>query len=157
MRLTLSPYTLDVNADRNRAFYRKMLPITGNCSCAGCRNYAAYAKRLPAELADFFSALGVDPAKPFDAFMNGPHPDGTIYYGGIYHLCGACLSPALKDENALTDADSHWVNETCRVVFVPVTAPPPEGFPEPLLQMELHVNVPWLLDEPNDFACSCQE
>ena len=39
-----------------------------------------------------FTALGADAKKPIEVYVNYTNKDGTLWYGGWYHLCGTLLS-----------------------------------------------------------------
>ena len=88
---TFDPCRLSVDVEATRAYYAaRPLPWV-TCDCAGCRNFERAAAELPAAVRDFFCSLGIDPAKPAEVYVNCTLEDGTVWYGGFYHLCGTVV------------------------------------------------------------------
>ncbi len=159
MRLEFGPFVLDADPGRTRAYYETDPGI--GCECAGCRNYKRAVAELPAAVRDFFSALGIDPAKPAEVYVNCTNADRTLWYGGFYHLCGTLIQGQggwhviASDETGRTsawDRESCWpVDERFHVAFTKDIALLEPGFPQPVLQLEIDASLPWLLEEENNY------
>lgn len=159
MRLIFGQFILDVDVERTRACYEKDPGI--GCGCSGCRNYAQAAAAFPEELRNFFHTLGIAPEKPAEVYVNCTKADGTLWYGGFYHLCGTLLQGqggwrTVAADN--TGKTSAWDRESCYpaadgflVAFTEEVALLEEGFPAPVLQMEIDASLPWMLEEENDY------
>lgn len=159
MRLEFGQFIIDADPEGTRVYYQTDPGIT--CTCSGCRNYARAAAGFPPELLDFFRALGIDPQKPAEVYVNCTRADGRLWYGGFYHLRGTLLQgeggwrPVSADE---TSRISAWDRESCYraaedfyVAFTQEAALVDPDFPRPVLQLELDAAIPWLLEEENDY------
>ena len=144
-------YRVDIDVEKTRAFYARAAKITDGCKCPGCRNYEAWAMSLSEEPKDIMEKMGVCLEKPAEAFVNGENADGTMFYGGFYHLCGQILEGRKKYRKD-SDGESP-IGELCfeelgkgfRAAFTEDIALLEEGFPEPVIQMEIMADIPWLL------------
>ncbi|MBQ2957410.1 MAG: hypothetical protein IJE08_13215 [Clostridia bacterium] len=145
-------YRIDVDVEKTRAFYDRAATITEGCKCSGCRNYEAWAKSLSEEPKGIMGEMGVRPEKPAEAFVNGENADGSMFYGGWYHLCGRILEGGSSCRNDLER--DYQIDELCfeelgngfRAAFTDHIALLEEGFPEPAIQMEIMADIPWLLN-----------
>ena len=149
MIFTLGGYTLDIDVERTRGFYETAERITDGCGCQGCRNWAAWAGQLHGEPGTALEGFGIDLIKTPEVYVNGPNADGTLNYGGLYHLCGRLL--------AGPDAD-WWENgalvslaDRFRVGFSEEICLLEEGFPAPVIQLELLADIPLVLPEENSY------
>lgn len=84
-------HQVDIDVDKTRSFYENAPFISEGCSCSGCRNYEKVIKALPPEVTVFFD-LGVDMRKVSEVYVNCTNSNGTLFYGGFYHLCGTLLA-----------------------------------------------------------------
>jgi hypothetical protein len=148
-------YKIDVDVDRTRQFYETASFVSENCSCSGCRNYEKAVQGLPALITDFFADLGVDMRRVCEVYVNYANPDGSLFYGGFYHLCGTLLS-GKSAWLPTTPTSSYWeadmtfpVTENFRVSFQEECHLLETDFPLPALQLELSANIPWVLAEEN--------
>ncbi|MDE6642276.1 MAG: hypothetical protein K2K63_17335 [Acetatifactor sp.] len=128
MEFQLGQFHLDIDVQKTRSFYRKSANVSESCSCPGCRNYENAAGILPDEIKCFFNSIGVDIKKPAEVYVNSAHSDGSLLYGGFYHLCGTNgFYVSFQEDCSLVEAD----------------------FPAPVLQMEIEATIPWVLQETN--------
>ena len=160
MRLAFGQFILDVDVERTRAYYHSQETGIG-CDCSGCRNYERAAEAFSEKLRDFFRTLGIDPGKPAEVYVSYTRADGTLLYGGFYHLCGTLLQGKGGWQAVYAgpkNKTSVWKRETCYSVtdrfFIAFTEDIvllEDGFPTPVLQMEIDASLPWMLEEENDY------
>lgn len=161
MEVQFGSYMLDIDIQRTILFYEKANTVSTGCSCPGCRNYEKAAESLPDEIKCFFNALGIDGKKPAEVYVNRVYPDGLVSYGGFYHICGRLLrgeSAWITEKRHKKAVTSYWdtsktysVSKDFHVSFQEDCSLVEDGFPKPVLQMEIEANIPWVLDEPNSF------
>lgn len=155
MILEIGNYRLEIDPERTAAFYAAQSGIT--CGCAGCRNYERAALSLPEQVLGLFSELGIDPAKPAEVYVNCAGTADTVYYGGFYHICGAILSdtnpwvPVTDRCFRFDEACRIRLSDCCSVFFTEQVHLLEEGFPSPVIQMEIDFTLPWMLEEPNAY------
>nr|WP_288828497.1 hypothetical protein [uncultured Clostridium sp.] len=150
-------YQVDIDVDKTKSFYENAPLVSEGCSCSGCRNYEKAITVLPAEVTGFFSDLGVDMRKVSEVYVNCNNSDGTLFYGGFYHLCGTLL----LGESAWVSIDpsiSHWEEEQAfkitndfHVSFQKECSLLEDDLPRPALQLEISANIPWVLHEENKY------
>lgn len=161
MEVRCGSYALDIDIQKTRAFYQNADKVTAGCSCPGCRNFEKAAGLLPVETKRFFASLGIDIEKPAEVYVNTVNADGSVAYGGFYHLCGRVLrgeSAWVVVKSNKKVRTSYWdtsktyaVSKDFRVSFQEDCSLVEDGFPEPVLQMDVEANLPWVLEEPNEY------
>jgi hypothetical protein len=150
-------YQIDIDVDRTKSFYENAPLVSEGCSCSGCRNYEKAIMTLPAKVIGFFSNLGVDMRKVSEVYVNCNNHDGSLFYGGFYHLCGTLLAgKSAWVPNGPTI--SHWeeaqvfrVLNDFHVSFQRECSLLEDDFPRPALQLEISANIPWVLLEENKY------
>ncbi len=161
MKVRFGPYSLDIDIQKTRSFYQKANRLSDGCSCPGCRNFEKATEILPDEIKSFFASLGIDSKKPAEAYVNTVNDDGLVLYGGFYHLCGRLLSgesawvTEKRDEKVITyweTSKTYSVSKNFHVSFEEDCSLVEDGFPEPVLQMDIEANIPWVLEEPNPWV-----
>jgi len=157
MLFEFGQYKIDVDVERTLVFYESAPIISEACSCAGCRNYERAVEALPNEVRCFFEKLGVDMKKAREVYVYCKNADGTLFYGGFYHICGVVLAgesafvPAptsgyfwdAEKAFALTDSFAVSIREECFLLE--------DDFPIPALQIDISANIPWVLAEMNGY------
>lgn len=147
-------YELDIDVEKTRQFYQNSpQELTDGCDCAGCRNFReAYKQSMP-EVKTFFEQLGVDILKAPDlSAFNGDIEKKTLSYGGFCHLCGTILKSGMvkttEAPNCVRAETESWyeVAEGLSVMFAEDCALLEKDFPTPVVQMEIRINVPWVLE-----------
>lgn len=155
MILDLGISQLEIDPERTAAFYAQAPGI--GCDCDGCRNYAKAAENLPAPVQELFRQLGIDPRKPAEVYVNCAPTKDTVFYGGWYHICGTVRkghSPWIRiDERHSTFDEAYRVRltENCNVYLNDKIYLLEEGFPTPVIQLEIEFTLPWVLPIPNTY------
>ena len=146
-RFELGPYAIEADVERTRAYYRDAPPMDGGCGCQGCRNYDLWSRTaVPGAVRDWFDALGVELNKPARTHVYYPKADGTLFYGGFYHVCGAMLNELERRGGPFIHIDADYdvsLTSECDLLE--------DDFPRPCFQVEIEFTLPWLLDEPCEY------
>lgn len=157
MRFELGKYLLDIDIERTKAFYAYAEKITDGCICQGCRNYAEWATSLSTEPKWTLARMGIFLEKAAEVYVNHPNDDGSLFYGGFYHLCGRIVQGnepwRQMAENVKTFNEDAFVSlaENYQVAFTEEIALLEKNFPTPVIQMEIMANVPFILPEKCDY------
>lgn len=136
-------WKIEADPEATREFYVNFPIITGICDCLYCKNYVEASEDLPDEVLDFFSSLGLNICKSAEIYDIDQKEDGIYSYGGFYHIAG----------NLLTDLEFYsqpkpklyTLTEHFKIGFTHLTTLVPDGFPRPVLQMEILAEIPWVL------------
>lgn len=150
-----NPYRIDVDVEKTRAFYRGA-PAYG-CDCPGCRNFAMASKLAPKSVLAFFESFGIDFSKPAEIYASHACGPDTLFYGGFYHICGTILEgkdawiQTGEKSYRLDEAYSIDLTEDFSIYFTTEVALLEEGFPAPVIQLEIFGALPWVLDEKNEY------
>lgn len=65
-------YKIDVDVENTRQFYDRAKTVSEGCQCDGCLNFERAVDKLPQNIRDFFSALGVDMKKSANVMSIAP-------------------------------------------------------------------------------------
>jgi len=111
------------------------------CVCDNCKNYSRAIDRVPEEVIEFLEELGLDYQKAIEVHEYGIKR-GLVSYGGWYHIVGTCLSGTGNNRNVfqITKDYAVWFKNEADLYV--------DGFPRPILQMEIMFNIPWVIEEP---------
>lgn len=147
-------YMIDHDPARTGEFYAQA-PDT-LCGCSGCRNFRAAADRFPQGLRAFLEQFGIDPAKPAEMSVLYAPAEDEVNYNGFYHFCGEIRqgreafiqtgerSFQLDPRYIIRLAEGDlWFRTDCALVD--------PAFPRPVVQVEVTFNLPWVLEEKNDY------
>lgn len=148
-------YQIVVDELRTERFYKQQTPVS--CDCAGCRNFTQASSLLPPPVREFFRQFGICIEKP--AEMSASHsPDGnTIFYSGFYHICGSICEgkePMMQlSDRAFRLDDQYLLNIAPHVdiYFTEDCALVDPTFPAPVIQLNVHWTLPWVLEEVNPY------
>jgi general stress protein 26 len=138
------------------------LPDDIGCTCHTCRNFIKAAPSLPKAVFAFFEELGIDLLKPSEIYEN-QYKDGRVMYGGFYHIVGNYLSgadvwqPVAKNHSHQNIVPMFHVADDFDIGFAHSVVVVPEGFPRPVLQMEVNFSLPWVLEEPYESECNYEK
>jgi len=157
MVLEFSNFIIDIDVEKTRNFYTTACFVSDNCSCSGCRNFEKAVNFLPQEVISFFMQLGIDMKKVCEVYMLDANTDNIALYGGFYHACGKIIS----GESAWVQTDptsfyfdedkTHSITNDFRVSFQERCDLLKKEFPLPAIQLDISADIPWVLEEKNDF------
>ncbi|MDE6953742.1 MAG: hypothetical protein K2P09_08015 [Erysipelotrichales bacterium] len=157
MFFEIGQYRLDIDVARTKHFYENADFVSKSCSCDGCLNFEKAVSALPISVIAFFTNLGTDMKKVCECYVNDTADDGTLLYGGFYHICGTLLDgkSAWKsiDENTFC-WDSNATFSICPDFFVSFqenVALLEKDFPLPVIQLEFFAKIPWVLEKENTY------
>ena len=87
---------VDIDVERTRQFYASAGGM--DCNCVNCTNFAKAVDILPESFKSVFSQLGIDMKKTPECYLNTMNQDGTLCYGGLYHVCGSIIEGVVSAE-----------------------------------------------------------
>lgn len=151
MLFEFGPYKVDIDIPKTRLFYEEYGLAAGGCDCDGCRNFAKAADTFPQPVLSFFTRLGIDAGKPCECYAQYTNENGTLLYGGFYHVCGALLTENTKSRDCLCQEDYFYVSPDFRICFTDSVCLLEETFPSPAIQLEISADIPWILQEENPY------
>ena len=164
MIISFSEYTFDIDVERTRAFYNRadVLPMGEDCGCIGCRNFDKAIMTVPRAVLDFLYSLGIEPRKPTEIYnVTGMlEDDGKIWYNGWYHICGTVVKSPETVKYGVNEKGNPTVEYGWDKGYRPSPGFPfailpvkdnafqRDGFPQPIIQLEIDTHLPYLLSEP---------
>ena len=139
MIIILGDYILEINADKNKAYYKDYVY---GCDCDACVNYKSSVKDVLPDEAALFDEMGLDISKPVEVYEMGSK-DNVLFYGGWYHICGKLIK---GDSKSATD---YFITENYRISFQKECVLLGDNFPDPCFQMRIEARLPWSLKKDN--------
>ena len=143
-------FSVDVDVEKTRKYYeesRRML--TEGCDCILCRNFLAACGILDGDIRQFFDSLGVDIRKAPDmTTMHGDKERNILYYQGFYHICGTILDGGEEkchEKYRWQQTAEYEIFPAFKVFFTTRSALIEGTFPKPVLQLEVDMEVPWVM------------
>ncbi len=158
MLTTFGKYTIDIEIGETRSFYAKAAAVSETCSCDGCQNFEKAVDVLPDTIKIFFADLGIDMRKVCECYVLGANKDGTLLYGGFYHICGTLLkdsgAPQETGKNSahVDNSPDFDITPDFSISFSEEADLPEPDFPAPVIQLEFSANIPWVLDKDNPYS-----
>ena len=150
MIFEFGPYRVDVDVERTRQWYKTEPTASQCCDCDGCINFERAADLFPERVKSFFTALGANPKKPIEVYVNCANRDGTLlWYGGWYHLCGTLLSEG--EELWQVTEGEPFGPRGFQIFFKGDLDCVQENCPRPVVQMEINADIPWVLEKENTY------
>ena len=143
MLIKAGNYLIDVDLAATKGYYSS--DMVNDCSCYGCENFRACAPHFDARIKDFFISVGIeDMGYIAEIIPYNTEPDGRVFYGGFYHICGNIIErPEAYEPFEITDDFGIWFDEDCARLS--------EDFPRPALQIEISTKIDWVIDKPNTY------
>ena len=158
MIIEFGNYIIDVDVEKTREFYRNAESVSEGCSCDGCLNYEKAVDVLPSAIKIFFDNLGIDMKKVCECYVNTANKDGTLMYGGFYHICGNLITGE-SGWHKVSESYAVWNNKVTFAItdFFHVSVQSDvalleDGFPLPVIQLEFLADIPWVLDKENPYV-----
>jgi len=145
---TIASWTIEFDKAATQAAYAALSPAM-DCTCQTCQNFEKAAPSLPKAVFDFFEQFGIDLLKPPEVYdIRGCNDDGRVFYGGWYHIIGNYLEgdDAWQSEGK-NPPPLFEVAEDFKIGFTRSVSPTREGFPRPIVQMEVYFYLPWVLGD----------
>lgn len=147
-RLKIGSWVIEVDVNKTKAFYDKQPLITQDWDSVFEENYVLASETFPQEVKDIFNSLGIDPCKQGEVSEYKKNKDGSHIYGGFYFIVGKIISG--PDFWIYTEEGSMPNFETINGIQIAFTdklaMSPDEDLPNPVIQLEFKLNVPWLLN-----------
>ncbi len=147
MIFEFGPCRIDVDVERTRRWYETAPTLSRCCDCDGCVNYERAADLFPERVTAFFAALGADVKKPTEVYVNCTNKDGSLWYGGWYHLCGMVLAEA----DWLFEAEGAPFGSRGFQIGLGGGGPIAREFPRPAITLDLWADIPWVLEKENTY------
>lgn len=139
--------TAQIDTRATKAIYEALPAV--DCVCAFCRNFVPASVHAPKAIQNFLHSLGVDIQKPAEAICYHDPNETMLLYNGIYHLAGEIVG---RPTGTTVNISQAWglapnqVSVATRVCLVE------EGFPPPIVQIDVWMSLPWVLDEARPSA-----
>lgn len=154
MLFEIGQYRIDVDIVKTKQFYKNADIISRSCTCDGCLNFEKAVDALPPSIIAFFADLGIDMRKACECYVNCTNEDGSLLYGGFYHICGTLLEgeSAWKKINGNTfycwdNKAVFCVSPDFHVSFQKDVALLEKDFPLPVIQLDFFARIPWVLEK----------
>jgi len=149
----IGSWIIEVDTKKTKDFYEQYHLITEGCECNYCANYVLACDQLPEEIKILFNSLGIDPRKEGEVSEYMKNEDGTHLYGVFYHVVGRIIKgpqlwvPNMESSEVFSPNFEKYFD--VEIGFSDEISLVPEGFPTPIIQFEVQMNVPWVL------TCDC--
>lgn len=112
---------------------------------------------MPKDVLSFIASFGIDLRKEGEVSEYCENGDGTHLYGGFFHIVGRLISGpdvwVKTDEEGTQEGTHSYLDSNLYELsgfsfgFTYGISLVPEGFPEPVLQIEFQGNIPWVISE----------
>lgn len=136
---------LDIDVERTRIYFEQNDQEI--CDCLGCKNYQLFAQDPGEKLDAFFSQFGLKMADVIESTALESEKKDTLSYFCFYHLCGEIIQGSSENYEA-GNLSMRFKEEKDLMA---------ENFPQPSLQMELWIDIPWVLAEKNAYYIEPRE
>lgn len=156
MTLKFGQYEIDVDIEKTKAFYEKAKLVSKECSCDGCQNFEKAVDVLPEAVRVFFIKLGIDMKKPAECYVYNTNEDGSLSYGGFYHVCGTILSGnsswVKSGQGAYWKDDlSFHITPDFHITIHDDISLLEKDFPLPVIELDIVADIPWMLEKENSY------
>lgn len=152
MIFEIGPYTLNVDVEKTRSANSLIDFSNQSCVCNVCQNYTPAILQVDPVVLNFISQFGLDPRKP-SKVMGYDVREETMFCGAYYHIVGTIMkapSPVViigtSGEKRISPDQHIKMTEHAEFRFDSESQLVPKGFPAPVLQMEIEVSMPWVMD-----------
>jgi hypothetical protein len=158
--LRILDWIVEVDKEKTRSVCAELPQISDdeNCNCIHCRNWVEACSYFSEPVNVFFGQLGIDPTKEGEISWVCVNDDGSHLYQGFYHFVGRLIEgPDCMVPFPFGNEEFHGHNivlqsltNELRIGFTEKISlrPGDETFPEPILQLEFNMDIPWVLENP---------
>jgi len=146
MQMKIGNVMADVDVAATQRFYASAPRLLVPCDCPGCRNFCQAVRHMQKDARALLEQLGIDPENPAEQWgMCAENAGSMLVYNAFWHLCGQLVSPETEPFLPLPQQNqcTYRVSAQCGLVS--------EDFPRPVLQLDMNLRLPWLLDEQNPY------
>lgn len=147
-------HKIDVDVEKTKAFYETAEYITEGCECQMCRNFEKAIELVDDDVKAVFQKMGIDMKKAREVWGNSEPKKSKMCYSGFYHVCGRVLEGGFVWEEIndhmsylIEEKSMFSINEDFKIGFADRIDLLEEGFPEPVVQLEISADIPWVLEE----------
>jgi hypothetical protein len=113
------------------------------CGCLYCLNFYQAMESLSEVEFQIFNRLGVNPSKCNHVSHFEPEENGLHLYIGCYHIVGIispeCITEAIGTDEVIEISNTLKISFSNDLEFVP------DGFTNPVLQLDFEIEVPWVI------------
>jgi len=109
------------------------------------------------DIKNIFENFGVDINKPAEIYDSGLYKNGKLLYRGFYHIIGVIIKgkdvweKTGDDEETETEiyhqSDMYKITDDFEIGFTYRTASVNKNFNGDIIQMEISLWVPWIMDD----------
>ena len=96
--------------------------------------------------------------KVCECYVNTANKDGTLLYGGFYHICGSVITGEsawrrISEKQSVWNDDAAFaITDHFRVSVQNDVHLLEDTFPLPVIQLEFSADIPWVLDKKNTYV-----
>ena len=157
MYIKFGQYEVDIDIEKTKQFYENAEVVSKNCACDGCLNFEKAVDTSPQAVKIFFDTLGIDMQKACECYVNYADNNGSLLYGGFYHVCGILLhgeSAWRKTSETASCCDykaTFSISPDFYISFQKDIALLEKDFPPPVIQLEFFAKIPWVLKKESPY------
>ncbi len=144
--ISLNGYTLEIDLKKTREIYASESYPGHVCDCGNCKEFRRKTEYFSPDAKEFFSMLGIDPAKPGEVYTYDEEKLKDIY-NGDYFLCGRIIEkhetepPRSLAESGTSLPGYIKASDDLLVQFTEGGNMLPENFPSPVLTMSIEAKM----------------
>lgn len=141
-KIEMADWKLEVDVERTLDFNQNKLEV---CDCLYCQNFSAVIQQKHPLLQKGLLELGIEAATP-NHVSYFDREDGGYLAVGNYHFSGKLLEgewSTMEDWHAgnTAEVDGMQIGLSTEMELLP------EDFPEPVIQLNFELVMPWVLEE----------
>ncbi|WP_108670005.1 hypothetical protein [Peribacillus acanthi] len=134
-------WEIEVDVEETKKQYEKNWE---RCQCKDCHNFYKAFESLTATENQVFTDLGIKPSQCVHVSSFGETDKRLVLYHATYHFVGKIIkgkpvsTSEWKEDKVVKEGNLTFVI-TDELIFVP------EGFSPPILQLDVSIELPWVL------------
>ena len=130
------PWTLAVETKRTHEANQALVPGTQRCGCFFCRQFREGRRKEDYQFFHDLEQLEVDPVRETEVTHFRELADGSHLFLGCYHVVGTVV-------DGPEEGTFHCWGDDVEVSVATRRDALPEHFPDPALQIDFIVRLPW--------------